>query len=200
MTEAAWLTSDDPTELIVCLHANPELARAVRKLSLRSARHLVAACAAAADAELGGPEREQIARALARADDALACYQRPAAWAHDHPHVRAGADLSACLPRLLDVQLRPTFPAQAAVLRDVLGNPFRPAAIDPRWRTSTVVDLARSIDEGLARPAGGYVEMAILADALMDAGCDDEQIIRHLRGPGPHVKGCWAVDLLAGNP
>ena len=40
--------------------------------------------------------------------------------------------------------------------------------------------------------------MAILTDALMDAGCDDEEILGHCRGKGPHVRGCWAVDLLLG--
>ena len=38
--------------------------------------------------------------------------------------------------------------------------------------------------------------MPILADALMDAGCDSEEVINHCRGPGPHVRGCWVVDLI----
>jgi hypothetical protein len=36
----------------------------------------------------------------------------------------------------------------------------------------------------------------ILADALEDAGCTDEAILAHCRGPGPHVQGCWLVDLI----
>jgi hypothetical protein len=40
--------------------------------------------------------------------------------------------------------------------------------------------------------------LAVLADALEDAGCDRADILGHLRGPGPHVRGCWAVDLLLG--
>jgi hypothetical protein len=39
---------------------------------------------------------------------------------------------------------------------------------------------------------------AILADALEEAGCTDAAILSHLRGPGPHVRGCWVVDLLLG--
>jgi hypothetical protein len=35
-----------------------------------------------------------------------------------------------------------------------------------------------------------------LGDALEEAGCSDEEILAHLRGPGPHVRGCWVVDLL----
>lgn len=193
MTEAAWLSSDDPTELVLGLHTNPDLARAVQTLSLRGARLLIRACAAAADAGLETPVRELIARALERADEALARYGRPAGWTHDHPYYRAGVDLAACLPRLLDRRLRHAFPAQAAILRDLLGNPFRPVTIDPGWRTSTVVDLARAIDA-----EGTYDRLPILADALMDAGCDDEQIIDHCRSAGPHVKGCWVVDLILG--
>jgi hypothetical protein len=37
-----------------------------------------------------------------------------------------------------------------------------------------------------------------LADALEDAGCTDADILSHLRSPGPHVRGCWALDLLLG--
>jgi hypothetical protein len=80
---------------------------------------------------------------------------------------------------------------QAELLRDIFGNPFRPVTLDPRWLTSTVLDLARIIyDERV------YERMPILADALMDAGCDSEEILSHCRGPGPHVRGCWVVDLL----
>jgi hypothetical protein len=37
-----------------------------------------------------------------------------------------------------------------------------------------------------------------LADALEEAGCTDAEVLGHLRGPGPHVLGCWLVDLLLG--
>jgi hypothetical protein len=86
-----------------------------------------------------------------------------------------------------------------AMLDDVFGNLFRRVALDPHWLTSTVVDLARSIYQHDPRQAGGYMSgLPILADALMDAGCDDEQILGHCLGPGPHVRGCWILDLLLG--
>jgi hypothetical protein len=76
-------------------------------------------------------------------------------------------------------------------LRDIFGNPFRPVAFDPRWRTSDVVGVARAIYDDKA-----FERMPILGDALMDAGCEDEQVISHCRGDGPHVRGCWVVDLI----
>jgi hypothetical protein len=38
----------------------------------------------------------------------------------------------------------------------------------------------------------------VLADALEDAGCSDAGLLGHLRSPGPHVRGCWALDLVLG--
>jgi hypothetical protein len=81
--------------------------------------------------------------------------------------------------------------AQAALLRDIFGNPFRPVALDPSWLTSTVVALAEGIYQDRA-----FDRMPILADALQDAGCDNEAILNHCRQPGEHVRGCWVVDLV----
>jgi hypothetical protein len=83
---------------------------------------------------------------------------------------------------------------QAELLRDIYGNPFRPVAFSPVWRTDTALALGRQMYE--ARDLGA---MPILADALQDAGCDRADILDHCRGPGPHVRGCWVVDLLLGN-
>lgn len=76
---------------------------------------------------------------------------------------------------------------------DIFGNPFRPVELDPRWITSTVFDISQAIYQERA-----FDKMPILADALMDAGCDSEEILNHCRGDGPHVRGCWVVDLLLG--
>ena len=46
--------------------------------------------------------------------------------------------------------------------------------------------------------ARDFVPMPILADALQDAGCEDAAILTHLRGDAPHVRGCWALDLILG--
>ncbi|MFO0806182.1 MAG: hypothetical protein U0791_24025 [Gemmataceae bacterium] len=79
------------------------------------------------------------------------------------------------------------------MLRDIFGNPFRPVAFDPSWRTSTAVAIAKGMYE-----SRDFAPMPLLADALQDAGCEHADILDHCRGPGPHVKGCWVVDLVLG--
>jgi hypothetical protein len=79
------------------------------------------------------------------------------------------------------------------VFRDIVGNPFRTVVIDPSWLTSTVITLANSIYSNRT-----FDHIPILADALQDAGCEDADILAHCRGPGPHVRGCWVVDLILG--
>jgi len=83
--------------------------------------------------------------------------------------------------------------AQSQLLRDIFGNPFRPVTVDPEWLTSTVVALARGIYDERA-----FDRLPILADALQDAGCETADVLDHCRGPGPHARGCWVVDLLLG--
>jgi hypothetical protein len=82
---------------------------------------------------------------------------------------------------------------QCGLIRCVLGNPFRPATIASSWLTPTVLALAVGIDADRA-----FDRLPILADALQDAECDNADILAHCRGPGPHVRGCWVVDMVLG--
>jgi hypothetical protein len=86
---------------------------------------------------------------------------------------------------------------QADYLRDIFGNPFRPTQLDSAWWTRPVITLARAAYEERILPEGHLdpQRLAILADALEEAGCTDADLLGHLRSPGPHVRGCWAVDL-----
>lgn len=79
------------------------------------------------------------------------------------------------------------------LFRCIHGNPFRPVTFAPAWLTPTVVGLAAAIYEERA-----FDRLPILADALQDAGCEDEQVLGHCRGDGPHVRGCWVVDGVLG--
>lgn len=87
--------------------------------------------------------------------------------------------------------------AQAALLREVLGNPFRPSPPLPAsvltWNDAAVVKSAQAIYDGRA-----FSRMLEVAVALEQAGCTDKNILAHCRGPGPHVRGCWVLDLLLG--
>ncbi len=78
-------------------------------------------------------------------------------------------------------------------IHDIFGNPFRPVAFAPEWRSSSAVGLAQSMYESRE-----FSPMPILADALEEAGCDNPEILSHCRGDGPHVRGCWVVDLVLG--
>jgi hypothetical protein len=82
---------------------------------------------------------------------------------------------------------------QADLFRDIFGNPFRPVAFAPEWRSSTAVALAESM-----YAARNFGNMPVLADALEEAGCDNADVLAHCRGDGPHVRGCWVVDLVSG--
>jgi hypothetical protein len=88
--------------------------------------------------------------------------------------------------------------AQAPLLRDIFGPaPFRPLPLlNPgwlAWEGGTVPKLAASIYAERA-----FDRLPILADALEEAGCDDAELLAHLRGPGPHARGCWPLDMLLG--
>ena len=79
-------------------------------------------------------------------------------------------------------------------LRDIFGNPFRPMAFDSAWRTSDVMLLARGIHDESA-----FDRTPILADALQDAGCDNDDVLTHCRDTSlAHVRGCWVIDRLLG--
>jgi hypothetical protein len=93
---------------------------------------------------------------------------------------------------------------QCGLLREVLGNPFfhQPVA-DLAWlvwnnrtaaRVAADAYAGRQLPKGTLNPAS----LSLLADALEDAGCTDANLLGHLRSPGPHVRGCWAVDLVLG--
>jgi hypothetical protein len=84
----------------------------------------------------------------------------------------------------------------AALIRDIFGNPFHPATLDPpwlSWHDGLLVSMAQKMYD--RRDSS---DMPILADALEEAGCDNAEILNHCRQPGPHVRGCWVVDLLLG--
>jgi hypothetical protein len=78
------------------------------------------------------------------------------------------------------------------IIHEVVGNPFRPVAFNPQWRTSTVLAMARGMYE-----SRDFSAMPILADALQDAGCENTDILNHCRDEkASHIRGCWVVDMV----
>ena len=203
MTEAEWLACGDPRQLLAFLRG---------KVSDRRARLCLCACCKADRKEPGQNETGSTLELAERwADgDPPDIYERTDAWNATWPvldHALEGRDYdtasrmlatSFCLhPDPLGPFASKRCPSNAVTwvprIHCVFGNPFRPVAFSPSWRTNTAMTLARQMYD--ARDFGA---MPILADALQDAGCDVAAVLDHCRGPGPHVRGCWVVDLVLG--
>jgi hypothetical protein len=219
VTEEQWLTARDPAPLLA--HARLvgddrkrrlfacACARRVADLFTDPASERAVATAERYADGLAGKQELEAALAAARAavravragdtrhGNAAACAAmtvNEVALALDHQAAWLAAYARA--PGTL-LERRPELRAQADLVRDLFGNPFRPqAAADPAWLEwggGTVRRLARAV-----YAERDFDHLPVLADALEDAGCDEGDILAHLRGPGPHALGCWALDLLLG--
>jgi hypothetical protein len=118
---------------------------------------------------------------------------------HKHPHSKAAftAQFACGMPcEVIDTYLNPergrmAEGVEARILRDIFCNPFHLVTLNPSWLTSNVLALADGIYSERA-----YDRMPILADAIKNAGCDNEDILNHCRQPGEHTRGCWVLDLV----
>ena len=193
MTEADWLTSEDPTAMLAWLGS----AAPVRKLLLFG----VASCYLSHQSP---PVRIPIFDVVERyADGHATTAEVREHWPRDRePECVSWPERAfrwvttfARSSQAWGVESGdyPSALLLPPLLRDIFGNPFRPAVFDSRWRTADTLGLARGIYAHRA-----FDRLPLLADALMDAGCDDDQIISHCRTGGPHVRGCWVVDLVLG--
>jgi hypothetical protein len=111
------------------------------------------------------------------------------AWAGAASAAEQAATAATILGRVEEDERR----IQCDLLRDIFINPFHAVAFDTFWQTPQVVALADSIYGGRA-----FDQLLRLAEALEEAGCTNADILAHCRAPGPHVRGCWVVDLLLG--
>jgi hypothetical protein len=89
--------------------------------------------------------------------------------------------------------------AQCVLFRDIYRRPSAPPLKVSKavlaWRDGTVAKLARDIDR-----TQDWSRLPILADALEECGGAGPELIEHCRSAGPHVRGCWAVDVLLKRP
>lgn len=210
MTEAEWLACADPDPILAALGQKPSR----RKFGLfacaccrtvfdwlvdNRSREAVGVIEAFAD---GGATETELKRASNRATRAAGVVGGPPAravsWAADE------RPDSICCRRVADEAARafgekgtPEWVKarshQTNLLRDIFGNPPHTVESIPSWLTPTVVLLARQMYESRE-----FSAMPILADALQDAGCDDEDALAHCRGGSPHARGCWVLDAVLG--
>ena len=214
MTEAEWLACEDPTPMLDFVR-DSATDRRVRLFGVACCRRIWTLmpnrqCKMAVDRAESYSEgqctRDRLRAASEKVKvgtlalrDECAEYAANAAWVSSQDNVKRTAEAAAVAHGVkisIDewaVEKRTEETQQAVLFRDIFGNPFRPVAIAPTWLTPDVLALARGIYDDRA-----FDQLPILADALQDAGCDNDDILSHLRGPGPHVRGCWPLDLVLG--
>jgi hypothetical protein len=205
VTESEWLACRDPRPMLRFLRSGTSgaigsrLARLAGRRGVATPRKLrlfALACArraglaeadiptdpqAAADAAV----RAVVERAVRRAGEAA--WEDETRYATDWDPITAGRADSAARYAESEVDrgviAADEAEAQADLLREIFGHPAEPAVFNPAWRTGAAVALARAAYEEPS-PDGELdpFRMALLADALEDAGCDDERIVRHCRG------------------
>jgi hypothetical protein len=211
MTEAEWLACTDLEAMLESLQASGKAGdRKLRLFAVACCRgfwHLLddAWTRNVVEVSEGFADGEAALRELG----SLNAVANQAARSSDNPALAwAVAELTASNPwhailRLIRycVQAKSTVPK--IVLVDLFGNPFRPVALNPTWLSwndGTVAKLAQAAYDERLLPSGQLdsARLAVLADAAEEAGCTDADLLGHLRGPAPHVRGCFAVDLLLG--
>lgn len=206
MTEHDWHSSTDPAPMLAFLRDRGSVSeRKLRLFACGACRRMGELIGKAGRKAVAVAERYADGRAadcdLEIARDVLVGGLRPVR-SHDDFHARRFQLLpEVCLAYNLNgpagvarVAERSREFGGADLLRCIFGPlPFRSITCDPSWRTSTAVALAGQFYE-----SRDFTAMPILGDALEDAGCGDEDVLNHCRGPGVHVRGCWVVDQLLG--
>jgi hypothetical protein len=202
MMEEEWLACADPVQMLrFSQHEASE--RQLRLLAVAAARLLWSQIPSE-------PLHEAVEMAERYADGYLEAAALQQYRNHLYRHWKNNHVFAAVLATTFPSNRRPTVTAGgtwqvtvtylgqalAPYVRDVLEGTFcsrcRPVTFNPAWRTDTSLSLARQMYE--SRDFGA---MPILADAIQDAGCEDEQILHHCRDANqPHVRGCWVVDLV----
>ncbi len=223
MTEREWLECADPKRMLKVLRGKIKVSdrklrllacgccrRIWKDLTLQSVRPAIEtaeqyADLAATDQELAVVHQRGVSavvRSLHRNVDKMG-----KDTAYDTKMRRMGLAMNAAYPGPVRINLLRSLGDDEVsrefgpiFLRCVIGNPFRPIFINPAWLAPIVATLASSAYDERILPTGELdaARLGVLSDALEEAGCDAADILNHLRSPGPHVRGCWPVDLLLG--
>lgn len=207
MTEREWLEADSPRPLLASLKDWASW----RKLRLLACAY----CRAALIADRRVQEAIEVAELFADdrcSEHDLACFNQAAAeylvevateyddYSGDAACLVTHGDPWEAVGGLLHqmaFRWRSNLPEcrriQAALVREIFGNPYRPVIANSEWVTPTVRSIADEIYE-----TRSFDPMPVLADALEDAGCCEADVLHHCRQFQPHVRGCWVIDLLSG--
>jgi hypothetical protein len=162
------------------------------------------ACNAQSEAETHGDDDLPQARQTAAWGVYRAFVTSPPATARESRYYCTRAAGAAAGPVAQAAAERAEEGGQCRLLRDIFGSlPLRPSTVAPSVRTwdgGLALKLAQAAYEERDLPSGhlGPARLAVLADCLEDAGCEDALLLGHLRGGGVHVRGCFAVDLILG--
>lgn len=198
MTEGQWFSGSDLQGMLAALGS---------RASNRKLRLFAVACCRRCPSWMKGPgDRTALATVADYADglgderslrDSRNQLDFPAWWAAWDPTWIDGAAAVRYLAEAL-----PATAGGVALVRDIFANPFRPPTVISqawlRWSGGTLRQLAQAA-YAAADPQRGSLDatrLAVLADALEEAGCTDADLLGHCRRPGDHIRGCWALDLL----
>jgi hypothetical protein len=217
MTEAEWRTSKDPAPLLTYLQAH---------VSERKIRLLACACCRGIWEHLPDRSRQGVEVAerfvdglaspkdLAKAHGNAVTFKGEAGWAaYWATSIRVAGSILNVFQKAAELPAKQagqktgkadTYVAvqaesmleQADLVREVVGNPFRATWVSQamlRWEGGLLAHLAEGIYQERA-----FDRMPYLGDALEEAGCADQEVLDHCRSGGPHVRGCWVLDLVLG--
>jgi hypothetical protein len=218
MTEAEWLDGTDPDELLrsvkgrasdrklrlfaveCCCRIRDHIADESSRQAIRVSERYADGRATFEELEAAFLAADRVFSNPSRWGGMRAYHAVDAARLAAHPEMRGLADGTATAAAMAAPvsggdfweQYASEKAQQCILLRDIIGNPFRPVTVEPSWRTPAVVALVTAIYEERR-----FAESPVLADALEEVNCTNRDILRHLREPGQvHVRGCWCLDLL----
>jgi hypothetical protein len=201
MWKSRWPECEDPMRMI-------RYAERQKVFTFRARKRVLVCCACARLVwdRITSPKARQLVRCWEETADDVAKVQGVNEVGTDvHREAEATGD-PALAVALQHIPLRAVEAALAVpgvtpsslcgVIREVLGNPFHPVAVDPAWLTHGDGAVRKVALTVYAESA--FDQLPVLADALEDAGCADGVLLSHLRSPVPHARGCWALDALLG--
>jgi hypothetical protein len=228
MNEAEWNDCDEPDEMIAFLHQGSERKRRLfavaccrrlwRRLTDERSRNAVevaerfaegaaslreAAFAASRSAtswwDAAAVASAVVADPWRTAGAARSSVARNAADPAYEAGEVAGRTATAAAEEAWNAAYAAERAAHANLLRCIFGNPFRPPPALLTFNDGLVTELAEAAYELRSLPGGELdpTRLCILADALEEAGADDV-FLEHLRSPGPHFRGCFALDAVLG--